>query len=88
MLGLCFVLLYCVSFLVLQSSWRGRIRNSWLIVFFMSCDVPHNAVSIGTASANSTKSDNGCTSRIYFDNVGNNMTPTSYNVTVTSWKQY
>ena len=29
---------------------------------------------IGTASANSVESDQGCTSRIYFDNVGANVT--------------
>ena len=34
----CFVMLYSVSFLFLQSSWRGR--ESWftLIIFLISCD--------------------------------------------------
>ena len=42
-----------------------------------------------TASANSTKSmesDHGCTSRIFFDNAGDNVTLTLYNVTLTSQK--
>ena len=45
--------------------------------------------SIGTASANSAnsvESDLGCTSRIYFDNVGDNVTLTLYNATLTSQK--
>ena len=46
----------------------------------------HRAQSIGTASTNSVESDHGCTSRIYFDNVGDNMTLTLYNVTLTSRK--
>ena len=35
---------------------------------------------------NSVESDHGCTSRIYFDNAGGNMTLTLYNVTLVSWK--
>ena len=35
---------------------------------------------------NSVESDQGCTSRIYFDNVGDNVTLTLYNVTLTSQK--
>ena len=35
---------------------------------------------------NSVASDHGCTSRIYFDNAGDNMTLTLYNVTLTSRK--
>ena len=35
---------------------------------------------------NSVESDHGCTSRIYFDNAGDNMTLTLYNVTLTSQK--
>ena len=35
---------------------------------------------------NSVESEHGCTSRIYFDNAGNNMTLTLYNVTLTSRK--
>ena len=42
--------------------------------------------SIGTASANSVESEHGCTSRIYFDNAGDNVTLTLYNVTLTSQK--
>ena len=42
--------------------------------------------SIGTASANSVESDHGCTSRIFFDNRGDNMTLTLYNMTVMSKK--
>ena len=44
---------------------------------------------IGTASANpqnSVESDHGCRSRIYFDNAGDNVTLTLYNVTLTSHK--
>ena len=33
---------------------------------------------------NSVESDHGCTSRIYFDNAGDNVTLTLYNVTLTS----
>ena len=32
------------------------------------------------------ESDDGCTLKIYFDNAGNNMTLTLYNVTLTSQK--
>ena len=35
---------------------------------------------------NSVESDNGYTSRIYFDNAGGNVTQTLYNVTLTSQK--
>ena len=35
---------------------------------------------------NSTESNHGCTSRIYFDNAGDNVTMTLYNVTLTSHK--
>ena len=35
---------------------------------------------------NSVESDHGCTSRIYFDNAGDNVTLTLYNVTLTSKK--
>ena len=35
---------------------------------------------------NSVESDHGCTSRIYFDKVGDNVTLTLYNVTLTSQK--
>ena len=35
---------------------------------------------------NSVESDHGCTSRVYFDNPGDNMTLTLYNVTLTSRK--
>ena len=35
---------------------------------------------------NSVESDHGCTSRIYFDNAGDNVTLTLYNVTLTSQK--
>ena len=35
---------------------------------------------------NSMESDQGCTSRIYFDNAGDNVTLTLYNVTLTSQK--
>ena len=36
---------------------------------------------------NFVESDHGCTSRIYFDNAGDNVTPTLYNVTFRSQKQ-
>ena len=32
---------------------------------------------------NSVESDHGCTSRVYFDNAGDNVTLTLYNVTLT-----
>ena len=35
---------------------------------------------------NSLESDHGCTSRIYFDNSGDSMTLTLYNMTLTSRK--
>ena len=35
---------------------------------------------------NSVESDHGCTSRIYFDNVGDKVTLTLYNLTLTSQK--
>ena len=35
---------------------------------------------------NSMESDHGCTSRIYFDNVGDNVTLSLYNVTLTQQK--
>ena len=35
---------------------------------------------------NSVESDQGCTTRIYFNNAGDNMTLTLYNVTLTSRK--
>ena len=35
---------------------------------------------------NSVESDHGCTSRTYFDNAGENVTLTLYNVTLTSQK--
>ena len=35
---------------------------------------------------NSVESDHGCTSRIYFDKAGDNVTLTLYNVTITSQK--
>ena len=35
---------------------------------------------------NSVESDHGCKSRIYFDNAGDNVTLTLYNVTLTSQK--
>ena len=38
--------------------------------------VKHTRVTIGTATANSAKSDHGCTPRIFFDNAGNNVTLT------------
>ena len=41
---------------------------------------------IGTASANSAKSDHGCSSRIYLDNASDNVTLTLFNVTLTSQK--
>ena len=37
----------------------------------------HLKGSIRTASANSVESDHGCTSRIYFDKAGDNVTLTS-----------
>ena len=36
---------------------------------------------------NSVESDQGCTSKIYFDNAGNKMSLKLYNVTLTSGKQ-
>ena len=42
----------------------------------LSRPIPRNAV----------ESDHGCTSRIHFDNAGDNMTLTLYNVTLTSRK--
>ena len=36
---------------------------------------------------NSVESDHGCTSRIIFDNAGDNVTLALYNVTLTSHKQ-
>ena len=41
-------------------------------------------IIVRTALANSAKSDHGCTSRIYFDNAGDNVALTLYNVTLTS----
>ena len=35
---------------------------------------------------NSVDSDHGCTSRIFFDNAGDNVTLTLYNMTLTSQK--
>ena len=64
--------------------WRMR-RLAWDFVA-RQCD---KYQPIGTSSANSAKSvesDHGCTSRIYFDNAGDNLTPTLYNVTLTSQK--
>ena len=40
-------------------------------------------MAIGTASANSEESDHRCTARIFFDNKGDNVTLTLYNVTLT-----
>ena len=37
-------------------------------------------------SRNSVESDHGCTPRTYFDNVGDNVTLTLYNVTLMSQK--
>ena len=37
---------------------------------------------------NSVESDHGCSSRIYFDNAGDNVTLTLYNVTLTSQKPF
>ena len=37
---------------------------------------------------NSVESDHGCTSRIYFDNAGDNVTLTLYNVTLMSQKPW
>ena len=39
--------------------------------------------AIGTSSANSVKSDHGCTLRIYFVNADDNVALTLYNVTLT-----
>ena len=40
----------------------------------------------GPIALKSLESDHGCTSRIYFDNAGDNMMLTLYNVTLTSRK--
>ena len=54
---------------------------------------PLNIVNIQSQSVvprpiqpNSEESDHGCTSRIYFDKAGDNMTLTLYNVALTSRK--
>ena len=45
-------------------------------LIFMNIQIPGNSV----------ESEHGCTSRIYFDNAGDNVTLTLYNVTLTTQK--
>ena len=47
--------------------------------------MPQSELSL-TMPRNSVETDHGCTSRIYFDNVGDNVTLTLYNVTLESQK--
>ena len=47
-----------------------------------------NLASILLRQANSAESDHECTSRIFFDNAGENVTLTLYNVTLASQKPY
>ena len=47
-----------------------------------------NPKPIGIASANSMESDHRCTSRIYFDNAGDNVTLTLNSMTLTSQKPH
>ena len=59
------------QFMGFQSTKGYRIRQSEL-----PRPIPRNSV----------ESDYGCASRIYFDNAGDDVTPTLYNVTLTSQK--
>ena len=71
------------KFINYVKSERGVVYD-WLRTFFPSKHLNRpsakrhlNATNaIGTASANSVESDNGCTSMVYFDNAGDNVTLT------------
>ena len=61
--------------------WKARVAAQLLLTDIHS--------PIGLALANSAKfveSDHGCAPRIYFDNAGDNVTLTLYNVSLTSQK--
>ena len=53
--------------------------DGFLILYIL---VNYSIVTAWANSANFVESDHGCTSRIDFDNVGDNMTLTLYNVTL------
>ena len=85
------------SFLVLQSSRRG-IEGAECFDY-CNCVVVCSSVSISFGTIvknqsellrpiprNSVESDRGCTSRIYFDNAGDNVTLMLLSVTLTSQK--
>ena len=55
------------------SSYHKRV-----IILILQSELPRPIIQ------NSVESDQGCTSRIYFDNAGDNMTLTLYNVTLTN----
>ena len=57
----------------------GEFGRGFVILFFQS-ELPR------PIPRNSVESDHGCTSRIYFDNVGDNVALTLYSVTLTSQK--
>ena len=62
-------------------SWN-KVRSSWdeTLMINTQSELPR------PIPRNSVDSDYGCTSRIYFDNAGDNMTLASYNRTLTSQK--
>ena len=98
---LCFVCLPCVSWswwLLCASSSRLQFvifPDHTQLLFFLPCwyfGTYHIDYSLNQSELhrpipwNSPESDHGCTSRIYFDNVSDNVTLTLYNVTLTSQK--
>ena len=69
------------ALLELNSGRRGRLTAE-----IFSCPNLHQTELPRPIPRKSVESDHRCTSRIYFDNAGDNVTLTMYNVTLTSQK--
>ena len=72
-----YVTTYCVV-VVDSFDFFFHIKVVWVVVVQSELPQP--------IPRNSVESDNGCTSRIYFDNADDNVMLTLYNVTLTSQK--
>ena len=68
------------SFAIISLKKRGLFALLWLCSYCRQSELPW------PIPQNSVESDHECTSRIYFDNTGDSMTLSLYNVTLTSQK--
>ena len=65
---------------------NGTIGMSWSAILYLNGEINFQSELPRPIPWNSVESDNRYTSRIYFDNAGDNVTLTLYNVTQMSKK--